>query len=506
LREIVDKLLMQKSLKDLLIYLSFILIVGCMQTGKIELLPEKDYSPSSSIISISASTVASGSSVTLTLISHSLSNTPRGIGGLKVGFSQMNGTSTGVITRASDNGDGTYTATFTGIAAGTATEIHAFIYGNPVTSGNPTLIVTAGPPTSIVLSSGNSQIDNVGRALDPYVVVVRDANSNLVPNALIDWVVTSGSGELLSASNLTDASGISSNTLTVTLPGTAATSATVSGTSLSANFSASADWDTDAAAYFARMVTAGGGTDPMAQLDKQRVNGFIVGLKDLSLYDDVLEMWFLRSGQNIGSGTTVYGFKDFKSGSLVNGPAWHADGVDFTQSWHIMPAPNLGTDLRVDKTFFHITKINNTSSGAYYTYFSVHSRNDPFDTNNRCILFHQGTGNGALGITQPFIELVSDNYTNRPGFVGLVAGVGNSLDVTFRSIGGANQTVSTTVNARSGTGVVDTFVINSDREGGNGVLQQAALSIVFNRRLNVNAENDVYALIKATVGQGLGLP
>ena len=70
-------------------------------------------------------------------------------GGLTVGFqlgSNASGVSSGTISAVKDNGDGTYTATFTGVDAGTANTIVATIggSGNNVTSTLPTVTVSAG--------------------------------------------------------------------------------------------------------------------------------------------------------------------------------------------------------------------------------------------------------------------------------------------------------------------------------------------------------------------------
>src|SRR5439155_10951779 len=54
------------------------------------------------------------------------------------------GTSTGTIGATTDNGNGTYTATFTGVLAGTVTTLGATIGGNAVTTAHPTIAVTVG--------------------------------------------------------------------------------------------------------------------------------------------------------------------------------------------------------------------------------------------------------------------------------------------------------------------------------------------------------------------------
>jgi hypothetical protein len=83
-------------------------------------------------------------------------------------------------------------------------------------------------------------------------------------------------------------------------------------------------FDADAAAYF---VTAGV-TDATA---KTQINAFVVGVKDLGLYSNMV-CWPLRSAQNAGTGTTAYslGGLGTYNGTLTNGPTWGTDGVTFS--------------------------------------------------------------------------------------------------------------------------------------------------------------------------------
>ena len=82
-------------------------------------------------------------------------------------------------------------------------------------------------------------------------------------------------------------------------------------------------YDTDASAFF---NTAG-----VSKTDaKQQISRFVTGIKDLGLWSSMV-CWPLRSSQNAGTGTTAYslgGLGTF-NGTLVGGPTWGADFVDF---------------------------------------------------------------------------------------------------------------------------------------------------------------------------------
>src|SRR5262249_12161062 len=98
---------------------------------------------SKSILTVSPrGTLGSGTLVTLSLQAKDSFSNNLTAGGLAVAFSTSGGVSTGTLSSVTDHGNGTYTATFTGLISGLATTLHATIGGLPVTSTIPTLTVT----------------------------------------------------------------------------------------------------------------------------------------------------------------------------------------------------------------------------------------------------------------------------------------------------------------------------------------------------------------------------
>ncbi len=321
----------------------------------LEFHPNVDVSATKSLLTVSNTQVTSGSSITVTLELHDL-NDQFYISKLPVvTFSNTGGTSTGTFSAVTNLGNSRYTATFTGVNAGTATTINARVVteksdqtisgtlptvtvisgslvdslefttspsltgntdtalstqpvvslkdisGNVLTSdtssitltaysdttcstvvaggltatSNPvaavsgvatfsgvkilktsvrsirasdgtksvcqsTFTISAGAAAAIAVSSGNSQSAVAGAALSSSLVaIVRDANSNVVNNVTINWAVTAGGGTLGSATSLSNASGLASNTLTTgTTAGTNTVTATINGTSTSVSFTA----------------------------------------------------------------------------------------------------------------------------------------------------------------------------------------------------------------------------------------------------------------------------
>lgn len=200
-----------------------------------------NFSLSNSYVTVAASSVNSSSSVTVVLHTKDDANSSLTGGGLVVSFSKSGGNSTGTFSSVTDNADGTYTATFTGVTAGTATSIRAAIGGMNVTSTAPSLTVYAGPAAAIAVSSGDSQSAVVATVLPSNLVaVVTDVNSNLVSSGTVDWTTT-GNSVLFGASSSV-ASGLASNTLTVgTVTGNYTVTAKIHGTTTSTTFTATAN-------------------------------------------------------------------------------------------------------------------------------------------------------------------------------------------------------------------------------------------------------------------------
>jgi adhesin/invasin len=132
-----------------------------------------------------------------------------------------------------DNGDGTYSATYTPTASGNDQVTIRFsgnqIGGSPYTS----TVVPAGAST-IAVNNGNNQSATVNTVLptDPSIKVT-DSNNNPVPGIAVTFAVTGGGGNITGANQVTNASGIATvgswqlgtaagtNTMTATAPGLA---------------------------------------------------------------------------------------------------------------------------------------------------------------------------------------------------------------------------------------------------------------------------------------------
>jgi len=150
-------------------------------------------SVSQSAVSVSAGTVASGATAVLTLQAKDDNGANLTTGGLTVAFTVSGGTSTGTVGATTDHADGSYSAVFTGVTAGTATTVHATIGGAAVTSNLPTLTVTAGAasPSQSVVSVSAATVASAATAT--LTLQARDAAGNgLTAGGLTVTFSTSG--------------------------------------------------------------------------------------------------------------------------------------------------------------------------------------------------------------------------------------------------------------------------------------------------------------------------
>jgi hypothetical protein len=233
--------------------------------------PGVTLSYSNSSLSVSSTSVASGSATQISLQLRDTNGNPFASTLVTVSFYAQGGTGNGTFSSVINQGGGTYTSTFTGGTVGTPTILHALVSGKELQSALPTVVVTAISNQSISISSGNPQTGTAGSALaNPFVVVVKDSSGNPVSGVTVDWSVVSGGGSLSSSSNLTGPAGLSSSTLTLgTTFGSNSATATIHGTAMSVSFSATGTAGTAAKLSFS-LQPSGSGTAGTA-LDVQPV-------------------------------------------------------------------------------------------------------------------------------------------------------------------------------------------------------------------------------------------
>lgn len=232
-------------------------------------------------------------------------------------------------------------------------------------------------------------------------------------------------------------------------------------------------YDSDALAY----CRASGATD------RKAVSDFVRGVKALGLWSSMV-CWPLRSSQNAGTGTTAYslGGLGTYNGTLVNGPTWGADGVNFNATTaHIAVTGTIAQPLTV------IGSVNfktTTNGGALIDGTSrVHLWNGSEVA--QANLFSGATvtsGANTFAVGHNFVS----GYANGASSAVYTNGAGTSGNAGSNSLG--NSTIFIGNNSSNTFGATN-------------------LDVAFCAILSGQAYNDaVRALYKQTLGAGLGLP
>ena len=84
------------------------------------------------------------------------------------------------------------------------------------------------------------------------------------------------------------------------------------------------DIDTDVKKYVKRIMDAG----YKCPIDINSVSDFVKGLKIINAWQNITEVFLMRSNQNAGTGTTIYGLKNFNA--TMNNAVWQPNGVKIT--------------------------------------------------------------------------------------------------------------------------------------------------------------------------------
>jgi hypothetical protein len=253
-----------------------------------------------------------------------------------------------------------------------------------------------------------------------------------------------------------------------------------------------ASFDADARAF----INASGATA------RAEINHFVKGIKKLGLYSSMV-CWPLRSTQNAGTGSTAYslGGLGTYNGTLVNGPTWGADGVEFASA--SAQRIDISTSLVFSPTSvpWNAMSVQNTTSisGSHGNVFGRGKINDAV-----------GDVSWALRNTSTtFQPQISDGSAQT-----LYNVSGNTLN-TFRAFQMFSE--SDLVRANIDAGGVTTGAARTPNQDATHTLRIGATLTgtryfdgkisfaLFGNSSNANSAA-LYALYKSTLGQGLSLP
>lgn len=245
--------------------------------------------------------------------------------------------------------------------------------------------------------------------------------------------------------------------------------------------------DADASAYIARA----GVTDATGQ---QQINDFVVGVKNLGLYNNMVA-WPLRSTQNAGTGGTAYSLGGLGTydGTLTNGPTWGTGGVTFDGVNDYIDT-TLGT-VQPELTAISVTNTSSTTSGIEISKDNGSSLRE-FALNQiapSILRFVSVGDDGVNNLDGPtFATGVSKFRCTRMSTSSRKSRKNNESD--FTASGSTRATIA--VNVRIGDR-------NPSAAPFLGVIHSA---ILFNKALTDSETSSMYTLYSTTIGSGLGLP
>jgi hypothetical protein len=159
-----------------------------------------------SIIGSSSKEVASGSSISINLKLIDEMGEPVNRADVQVEFfTSGDGTSIGELGKAIDNGDGSYSALFTGAIAGTPITISAIVEGEEVKTDLPMITVIKSKATRFYIEdkpdgkgSVVGDVSIVGNKPVTLYAISRDEKDNFVANESVAWSISSNVAELSS--------------------------------------------------------------------------------------------------------------------------------------------------------------------------------------------------------------------------------------------------------------------------------------------------------------------
>ena len=244
--------------------------------------------------------------------------------------------------------------------------------------------------------------------------------------------------------------------------------------------------------------------------DITSVDQFIRGLKDLSLWGNFVDAWFLRSDQNIGSGSNVYSFRNSTyNATLINSPVWHSNGINFTTTQY---AFSLINNLDQDVTLVFVGCGNNRPFTGFGQVFGVQINADY--SNNEIRIQDWGGGSTQINcshrnsshpanrvssaITNPLHN--SQNYTML---------IGSAKINTILNIRNLNlSTTGSGTSAGQGIATLNRMQLNGRWNGSSidlGANITSSLCMIFSPQIDF-ASTSIYNLYKSTAGKGLALP
>lgn len=284
--------------------------------------------------------------------------------------------------------------------------------------------------------------------------------------------------------------------------------------------------DNDTKKYIKRLNYNGAKTPS----DITSVDQFIRGLKDLGIYNNMIEAWFFRKNHNAGSGNTVYSFRDsFNNGTInnISTAVWNDRGLICTANATSSLSNYINGNLRPNTlpiaSMFSIfmstpAGMENFTNGYPYV-FSLSTYTYPSSYVNGSSLSNIGVGSNGTSWGTSFGNTNNTNNINGNTLFKIVKGSMTPSSVLAESRNSSLTLTSSSTSNTVGTLRYDRFVFggrwNDDNFGPPGYIQASNGSYgvgfhgtqIFHCFFDINVNFVSFeTLFKSTIGKGIALP
>lgn len=249
--------------------------------------------------------------------------------------------------------------------------------------------------------------------------------------------------------------------------------------------------DADVIAYNARIVA--GGVQALNPNALRKLNQFVIGLKKLNVWGLITDIWLTGSEYNAISGTTIYGLKSgTNNASLATPYSFTTKGLSFTNDGRLItPSYTLWTPMTIWCIANTKSTTATTNTLLYAESYLTNGFRSGFNS-DFTFTFHTSESGGNLGLT--FTPYVLNQYYN------VFFGVNSSKAYLY-----VNNSKTSSVSNK--TMITRTSTLSFGQSGGGKANLNGDLPFVCVAQRDIEPYyDDLYKLVKSTVGGNLGLP
>ena len=257
--------------------------------------------------------------------------------------------------------------------------------------------------------------------------------------------------------------------------------------------------------YFARVNAAGGDVQ-----DKKAINDFVIGLSrivDPSLW----VCWPLRSSQSVGTGTNApsLGLLGDFPGTLINGPTWGADGITFDGSTNYISLNATGVFRDQSAGWLvGVAKDTNLAGGTTSHFVASFTINNATQLRTSIATKSVAVAFQAVGRrTDADVASVANSGISNENWNFLEHRSDWGAGTHRITVNGSASLTSAYSSGSGNTSDTNSSIVSIGSTGGINYFPGSISFVLACRSLpSLAVAEQVRALYKSTLGQGLGLP